>query len=67
MTPVCSLRLVDFMWQFLRLGRLAVLVCYWLVFRCVDMVVLASVQEQLRVGIASFERNPLYPWPTFFP
>ena len=27
-----------------------VLVCYWLVFRCVDMVVLASVQEQLRVG-----------------
>ena len=57
MTPVCSLRLVDFMWQFLRLGRLAVLVCYWLVFRCVDMVVLASVQGQLRVGIASFERS----------
>ena len=34
----CLLAAVDFVWQFLRLGRLAVLVCYWLVFRCVDMV-----------------------------
>ena len=50
MTPVCSLRLVDFMWQFLRLGRLAVLVCYWLVFysACVGPGAVAGWDCQLR-------------------